>query len=216
MPRQRAYQRHHVAPDQRLAAGETDFAHALGDEGRAQPVEFFQRQQVLSSAGRSCPRTCSRSSAGRSDRSRTRADTGWSGRTDRPSAGTGDRMKSTRNRSLNCLAGFGAGLRATAALAQSRHLPGRLQSATCGKLRVQRGLSGRAAPGQGPAPRPPWAASASSAASACAPSAAARPAEFREHRAGVDDGRRRRGKIAGIADHLDRNRDRLELGASQR
>ena len=46
MPRQRAHQRHHVAPDQRLAAGQPELAHALGDEGRAQPVEFFQRQQI--------------------------------------------------------------------------------------------------------------------------------------------------------------------------
>ncbi len=46
MPRQRAHQRHHVAPDQRFAAGEADFSHALGDEGRAQPVELFQRQQI--------------------------------------------------------------------------------------------------------------------------------------------------------------------------
>ena len=44
--RQRAHQRHHVAPDQRLAAGEPQFFHALGDEGRAQPVEFFQREQI--------------------------------------------------------------------------------------------------------------------------------------------------------------------------
>ena len=46
MARQRAHQRHHVAPDQRLAAGQAHLAHALGDEGRAQPVEFFQRQQI--------------------------------------------------------------------------------------------------------------------------------------------------------------------------
>ena len=46
MARQRAHQRHHVAPDQRFAAGEADLAHALGDEGRAQPVEFFQRQEI--------------------------------------------------------------------------------------------------------------------------------------------------------------------------
>ena len=46
MARQRAHQRHHVAPDQRLAAGQPQLAHALGDEGRAQPVEFFQRQQI--------------------------------------------------------------------------------------------------------------------------------------------------------------------------
>jgi hypothetical protein len=42
----RAHQRHHVAADQRFAAGEAQFAHALGDEGRAQPVEFLERQQV--------------------------------------------------------------------------------------------------------------------------------------------------------------------------
>ena len=46
MPRQRAHQRHHVAADERLAAGQPQLPHALGDEGRAQPVEFFQRQQV--------------------------------------------------------------------------------------------------------------------------------------------------------------------------
>ena len=46
MPRQRREQRHDVAPHQRLAAGQPQLAHALGDEGRAQPVEFLQRQQV--------------------------------------------------------------------------------------------------------------------------------------------------------------------------
>ena len=46
MARQRAHQRHHVAPDQRFAAGQPQLAHALGDEGRTQPVEFLERQQV--------------------------------------------------------------------------------------------------------------------------------------------------------------------------
>ena len=66
--RQRAHQRHHVAPDQRLAAGQPQFPHALGDEGRAQPVEFLQRQADRPWAGTSCLPTCNRSSAGRSDR----------------------------------------------------------------------------------------------------------------------------------------------------
>jgi hypothetical protein len=38
---------HDVAPDQRLAAGQPQLAHAAGDEGRAQPVEFLQRQNLL-------------------------------------------------------------------------------------------------------------------------------------------------------------------------
>ena len=46
MARQRAHQRHHIAPDQRFAAGQPQLAHALGDEGRTQPVEFLERQQV--------------------------------------------------------------------------------------------------------------------------------------------------------------------------
>ena len=39
-------QPHHVAPDQRLAAGEPDLAHAQADERRAQPVQLLQRQQL--------------------------------------------------------------------------------------------------------------------------------------------------------------------------
>ena len=46
MARQRAHQRHHVAADEGLAAGQTQLSHALGDEGRAQPVEFFEREQI--------------------------------------------------------------------------------------------------------------------------------------------------------------------------
>ena len=46
MARQRAHQRHHVAPDQRFAAGQPQLAHALGDEGRAKPVELLERQQI--------------------------------------------------------------------------------------------------------------------------------------------------------------------------
>ena len=46
MARQRAEQRHDPAPHQRLAAGQPQLAHALGDEGAAQPVELLERQQV--------------------------------------------------------------------------------------------------------------------------------------------------------------------------
>ena len=41
-----ATRRHDAAPDQRLAAGQAQLAHALGDEGGAQAVEFLQRQHV--------------------------------------------------------------------------------------------------------------------------------------------------------------------------
>jgi hypothetical protein len=40
VPRERGDQRHDAAPDQRLAAGEAQLAHALGDEGGAEAVEF--------------------------------------------------------------------------------------------------------------------------------------------------------------------------------
>ena len=46
MARQRAHQRHHVAADQRLAAGQAQLSHALGYEGRAEPVEFLEREQI--------------------------------------------------------------------------------------------------------------------------------------------------------------------------
>ena len=46
MARQRGDQRHDAAPHQRLAAGEAQLAHALGDEGGAQAVELLQRQHV--------------------------------------------------------------------------------------------------------------------------------------------------------------------------
>ena len=44
--RQRGDEGHDAAADQRLAAGEAKLAHAARDEGRAQPVEFFERQQI--------------------------------------------------------------------------------------------------------------------------------------------------------------------------
>ncbi len=40
-------QPHDVLADERFAAGDAQLADALGDEGRAQPVELLQRQQVL-------------------------------------------------------------------------------------------------------------------------------------------------------------------------
>ena len=46
MARQRRNQRHDAAPHQRLAAGQAQLAHALGDERAAQPVEFLQAEQV--------------------------------------------------------------------------------------------------------------------------------------------------------------------------
>src|SRR5205085_1851189 len=51
MARERAHQRHHVAADQRLAAGQPELAYALGDEGRAKPVELFERQRVDEAGG---------------------------------------------------------------------------------------------------------------------------------------------------------------------
>ena len=41
-----AEQRHYVAPDQRLAAGDANLARPEADECRAQPVELFERQNV--------------------------------------------------------------------------------------------------------------------------------------------------------------------------
>ena len=41
-----AEERHHVAPDQRLAAGDAKLAGPEPDEGRTQPVEFLERQNV--------------------------------------------------------------------------------------------------------------------------------------------------------------------------
>ena len=46
MARQRREQRHDPAAHQRLAAGEAKLAHAARDEGRAEPVQLFQRQQL--------------------------------------------------------------------------------------------------------------------------------------------------------------------------
>ena len=40
-------QRHDALAHQRLAAGEAELLDALLDEGRADPVEFLERQQVL-------------------------------------------------------------------------------------------------------------------------------------------------------------------------
>ena len=47
MPRQPLDQPHDVPPHQRLAAGQPQLAHALGDEGDRQPVELLERQQVV-------------------------------------------------------------------------------------------------------------------------------------------------------------------------
>ena len=47
MPGQAFNQPHDAAPDQGLATGQAQLAHALADEGAAQPVELFQRQQLL-------------------------------------------------------------------------------------------------------------------------------------------------------------------------
>ncbi len=46
MPRKRAEQGHDVAPHQRLAAGDAQFARSQPHEGRAQPIELLQRQHV--------------------------------------------------------------------------------------------------------------------------------------------------------------------------
>src|SRR5712671_5684576 len=46
MARERSYQRHHVAPNQRFAAGKPQLSHALGDECRTEPVEFLKREQI--------------------------------------------------------------------------------------------------------------------------------------------------------------------------
>ena len=46
MARQRGHQRHDAAPHQRLAAGQAQLGHALGDEGAAQPVEFLEAEQI--------------------------------------------------------------------------------------------------------------------------------------------------------------------------
>ena len=46
MPGQAVEQRHHIAPDQRLAAGDADLSRAQADEGRAQPIELLERQDI--------------------------------------------------------------------------------------------------------------------------------------------------------------------------
>ena len=46
VPRQRAHEAHHVTAHQRLAAGEAQFRHALGNESGAEAIELFQRQQI--------------------------------------------------------------------------------------------------------------------------------------------------------------------------
>ena len=46
VPAELADQPHDVAPDQGLAAGEPDLAHAEIDEGRGQPVELLQGEQL--------------------------------------------------------------------------------------------------------------------------------------------------------------------------
>ena len=47
MARQLAHQVHDVLAHQRLAAGQPQFLHALFDEDGAEPVQLFQRQEVL-------------------------------------------------------------------------------------------------------------------------------------------------------------------------
>ena len=44
--RKRADKRHDAAPHQRLAAGQAELAHALGDEHAAEPVELFKAQKI--------------------------------------------------------------------------------------------------------------------------------------------------------------------------
>ena len=46
MARQRRDKRHDAAPDQRLAAGQAQLAHAARHEGRAQPVELLEREDL--------------------------------------------------------------------------------------------------------------------------------------------------------------------------
>ena len=83
VPRQRANSVMMPRAHQRLAAGQAQLAHALGDEGGAQPVELLEREQVAPWAGRSCAPTCNRRSGSRSGRSPRRADRRWRGQTDR-------------------------------------------------------------------------------------------------------------------------------------
>ena len=46
MPGKPVEQRHHIAPDQRFAAGDADLSRAQANEGRAQPIELLERQHV--------------------------------------------------------------------------------------------------------------------------------------------------------------------------
>ena len=46
VPGKAVEQRHHIAPDQRLAAGDANFSRAQADESRAQSVELLERQHV--------------------------------------------------------------------------------------------------------------------------------------------------------------------------
>jgi hypothetical protein len=46
MPRERAEQGRDAAADQRFAASQAKLAHPAPDEGRAQPVEFLECQQI--------------------------------------------------------------------------------------------------------------------------------------------------------------------------
>ena len=46
VPGQAMEQRHHIAPDQRFAAGDANFSRAQADESRAQSIELFERQDV--------------------------------------------------------------------------------------------------------------------------------------------------------------------------
>ena len=46
MARERGDERHDAAPHQRLATGEPQLSDPACNEGAAQPVEFFERQQV--------------------------------------------------------------------------------------------------------------------------------------------------------------------------
>ena len=88
-----ANERHDAAPHQRLAAGQPKLAHAARDEGRAQPVELFERQQVALWAGTTCAPPCNRRSGNRSGRSPTRADRRWS----RPNGSTSAARLSLRS-----------------------------------------------------------------------------------------------------------------------
>ncbi len=87
-----AEERHHVAPDERLAAGDAQLARRRDGRTPSTGGRAPRATGRPAWAGSSCPRTCNRRSESRSGPSPTRAHRRSRGRTGRPGARPGRRI----------------------------------------------------------------------------------------------------------------------------